>query len=110
MAAGYFDLVNPGHAPVRIVGIDAPGFRMAEIHQTVIVDGVSRMREIADPVVPAGSTRAFEPGGWHLMLMGFLEDPVGKESQTITLQLQVGENAPVAIPIDFPVKSLIADE
>jgi len=40
-----------------------------EMHGTITVDGMSRMREHEQLEIPAGETLSFEPGGLHLMLM-----------------------------------------
>lgn len=70
MAAGYFELRNPGHRSLVLQSVSSPAFASVEMHETVEVDGLSRMRELETVTVPAGETVRFEPGGRHLMLMG----------------------------------------
>jgi len=69
MAAGYLRIHNPGPDPVTVIGADSPLFGAVEMHGTITVDGMSRMREHEQLEIPAGETLSFEPGGLHLMLM-----------------------------------------
>lgn len=69
MTAAYLRIRNPGPDPVVIIGADSPLFGAVEMHGTVTVDGMSRMRQHERLEVPAGETLSFEPGGLHLMLM-----------------------------------------
>lgn len=106
MAAGYFELENPGSAPLRVLSVKSSAFKMAEIHQTVIEDGLSKMREVEDVVVPAGQSKAFEPGGWHIMLMGYVDDPAALETLPVEIELQAGDAPPQRQTINFAVESV----
>lgn len=68
--AGYVTLRNEGRADVVITAISSPQFERVEAHETVVVDGVAKMRSAGTPVMPAGSTLQMRPGGRHLMLFG----------------------------------------
>lgn len=70
MAAGYFELDNPGTTPLVLEAIESPAFESVEMHETVDDNGVSRMRPLANATIAPGETLLFEPGGMHLMLMG----------------------------------------
>ncbi len=69
MLAGYADLHNTGDAPLRITAVESAAFGSVSIHETTVVDGVSRMRELPGLAVEAGDSVRLEPGGKHLMLM-----------------------------------------
>lgn len=69
MMAGFGRIANPCPAPVVIVSASSPAFGEVSLHETRIVDGVSRMRELEQlRIVPDGDA-TFKPGGMHLMLM-----------------------------------------
>lgn len=69
MMAGFGRLANPCPAPVVIVSASSPAFGEVSLHETRIVDGVNRMRELEQlRIVPDGDA-IFKPGGMHLMLM-----------------------------------------
>lgn len=69
MAAGYGVIHNGCRAPVVVVGAGSKAFGDVSLHETTVVDGVSRMREVARLPLAAGASVALKPGGLHLMLM-----------------------------------------
>lgn len=69
MAAGYLALTNNTRNPVTITRVASPQYESVAMHETVIEDGVARMRPLGDLTLAPGETVRFEPGGKHLMLM-----------------------------------------
>jgi len=81
--------------------------KMAEIHETIVQDGVARMREIEGGLeIPAGHTVTLAPGGKHIMLMGLAGPLAAGEEITLTLTFEkAGE-----VVVTAPVKKLGAME
>ncbi len=100
MSAGFFVITNNTGETARITKVTSPQFEAVEVHETTIVDGVSRMRELDALEIPARSSVVLERGGKHLMLMRprDLQD-------SITLQF-FNEDLPV-LTIDY---SFLKDE
>lgn len=69
MGAVYAEIQNRGGEDRTLVRIEAEQAKLAEIHESVEIDGMMRMREITPFIVPAGETVSLEPGGKHIMLM-----------------------------------------
>lgn len=69
MLAGYARLENTGDEPLSVLTVQSDAFRMASVHETVVADGVSKMREVHRLDLAPGASVALEPGGRHLMLM-----------------------------------------
>ena len=69
MSAGFFVLTNNTDADIRITGANSPQFGAVEIHETIVVDGIYRMREMDALVVPARGSVTLRRAGMHLMLM-----------------------------------------
>jgi len=69
MFAGYATVKNQCGKPAVVVGVESMDFAEAMIHQTVVEDGVSKMRHADRLPVPAKGELRFSPGGLHLMLM-----------------------------------------
>lgn len=69
MAAGYARIRNDCRTDVVVVGAGSRAFGEVSLHETMLVQGVSRMREVARLPIAAGATVEFKPGGLHLMLM-----------------------------------------
>jgi len=104
MLAAYVKLDNQTGQTLSLVGAYAPDFGMAEIHRTVEVDGVFKMREEKVMPLPAGSTVTMEPGGLHIMLMMPKRSfAVGDEAR-ICLIYTDATGAERVQHLDFPVK------
>ena len=67
--AGYAIVRNPCAAPVAITDASSGEFVMGMIHETVVIDGLSKMRHLKSLPLPARGELLFAPGGRHLMLM-----------------------------------------
>jgi hypothetical protein len=68
MGAGYLTLANNSAQDIRITHVVSPELESVEMHESILDDGVSRMKKLPEVVVPAGKTLVFEPGAKHLML------------------------------------------
>jgi hypothetical protein len=69
MMAGFGRIVNTCPMPVVIVGARSPSFGSVELHETRVVDGVSRMRHLPQLRLAPDGIAVLKPGGMHLMLM-----------------------------------------
>ena len=98
MSAGFLVVTNNTGEALRITGVESPQFESVEIHETTVTDGISRMRELEELLVPANGSVTLERGGKHLMLMRprNLED-------SVTLQFHSG-NSPV-LTVDYSFSS-----
>lgn len=97
MAAGYFELQNPGATALVLEALESTAFESVEMHETVDDNGVSRMRPLTDATVAPGETLRFEPGGMHLMLMGskLAGDAPPPASITMKLRLRAADGGEV---------------
>ena len=96
MAAGYLEITNRSGAPIEIDRVSSPEYGSVEMHETVIEDGIARMREIPVLEIADGDTAVFERGGKHLMLMR----PVGAP-ESVTLNFYSGEVLILSINTEF---------
>jgi copper(I)-binding protein len=69
MAAGYLEISNRSGTDVRITRVSSPQYGSVEMHETVVEDGIARMRAIPVLEIANGESVVFERGGKHLMLM-----------------------------------------
>ncbi|MCK7595274.1 copper chaperone PCu(A)C [Pseudomarimonas salicorniae] len=99
MLAGYAVLHNRGEAERALVGASSTRFGLVEIHETVEVDGIARMREVPRLSIPAGESTSLEPGGRHLMLMRPTSVPAEGEQVEIVLRFDDGSEQPVAFEV-----------
>ena len=69
MSAGYISLTNNTDAAINITHVVSPDFETVEMHESLLEDGIAKMRRIEELLIPANSTVSLERGGKHLMLM-----------------------------------------
>ncbi len=69
MLAGFGRIANRCADAVAVVSARSPAFGEVSLHETRVVDGVSRMRGIARLPIEARGEALLQPGGLHLMLM-----------------------------------------
>lgn len=69
MTAAYGELHNLSNKAIRLEAYDSDAFASVSLHLSVIVDGVSRMREQSNVEIAPGESLLLEPGALHLMLM-----------------------------------------
>jgi copper(I)-binding protein len=69
MMAGFGRIENKCAQPVTIVGASSPAFGDVSLHETRVVDGVSRMRALPELRIAPDDAAVLKPGGMHLKLM-----------------------------------------
>lgn len=90
MTAGYGVIHNGCSKAVAIIGATSSRFGDVSLHETTIVDGVSRMHAIERLPLAPGARAELRPGGLHLMLMDGRS--ALKEGQAVPLRLQLEGN------------------
>lgn len=101
-SAAFLSLVNRGDSDVVIDGASSDAAERVEIHAHVHEDGMMKMRRVDSVRVPAGGRFIFEPGAYHLMLLG-LRNTL-KPGESINIVLTSGNNEVVAA--ELPVQSI----
>ncbi|MFK3649025.1 copper chaperone PCu(A)C [Lysobacter enzymogenes] len=69
MMAGFGRIENRCARPVTIVGAKSAAFADVSLHETRIVDGISKMRALPELRIAPDGAAVLKPGGMHLMLM-----------------------------------------
>jgi copper(I)-binding protein len=82
----YFTIENRGDTAITINRIHSPQYDDVQMHETIIEDGVSRMRPLNSFQVAPTSSVEFMPGGKHLMLM--MPSTTLSTGSSVTLEIQ----------------------
>lgn len=69
MHAGFGRIDNACPIPATIVSASSPAYASVELHESKLVDGINRMRELTELRIKPEDTAVLKPGGMHLMLM-----------------------------------------
>jgi copper(I)-binding protein len=69
MMAGFANIVNPCATPATVVKASSTTFAYTSLHETTLVNGISRMRPVPELRIAPGAAATLKAGGMHLMLM-----------------------------------------
>lgn len=94
MTAGYLTLTNNTSEQITITKVTSPEFHAVQMHESVIADGIVRMRPLDEVTIQPGGSVDFEPGARHLMLI----QPTG-ETDNVTLEFIAGEATVLTINV-----------
>jgi copper(I)-binding protein len=97
--AAYMQIINLTDSDLTVTDISSPDFEAADLHRTVVEDGVARMLPVPELTIPAGGSITLEPGGLHLMLF----DPVRPLQQGDTVTLVLHRSDDICITLSVPV-------
>ena len=95
LRVAYLDITNPGPAD-WIVSVSSDAHETASLHESLLDDGVARMRPRKRVELPPGTTVNFGPGGLHVML-GAPRRPLSVgDTLTLTVSLASGKVIPAS--------------
>jgi protein SCO1/2 len=97
--AGYMTLLNVADEDLTLVSIESDAFDKVEMHQMATVNGMMKMQQVTDRVIPANGQARFAPGGWHLMLVGPREHLTTGEAIDMTLVFDTGVQQTVSVNV-----------
>lgn len=100
MGAFYFTITNNGEETDRLVMIETEMAHVVEIHDVEIEDGVMKMVPMHDGLeIEPGETITFEPGGYHVMLIGITESMLDGEDFQATLHFEHAGELEITVSI-----------
>jgi copper(I)-binding protein len=102
VGAGYAVIENEGGAPDSLVGVETEASERTELHETVIAEGIARMRSAGPLSIAAGARLELKPGGYHLMLTN-LRQPLreGERFKGVLVFERTGR-----VPVVFVIRGL----
>ena len=101
MSAGYLTLTNNSAETITITRVSSPQYASVELHESVVDDGVARMRRLEKIEIPAGTNTILAPGGKHLMLMR----PTNAAADSVSLQFYDGATLLLTVTSSKPQDS-----
>ena len=95
----YLRIYNDGTESDRLLGAATPVAKRAMIHESLMKDGVMKMRPAGDIDIAPGGKVLLEPGGLHLMLTFLNKKLVEGESFPLTLTFEQAGDVTVDVKI-----------
>ena len=105
MAGVVYVTVTDGGAPTRLLSVSTPVAAQAQMHQSLLQNGMMEMLPVKSLAIAPGSPIQFSPGGYHIMLTGLIQ-PLSA-GQTFPLTLNFADGGRVTTTVT--VQSMTAD-
>ncbi|WP_027909972.1 copper chaperone PCu(A)C [Pseudomonas sp. URMO17WK12:I4] len=96
-AAAYFVVHNKGDAYDRLLTVETPVAGKAEIHEHAHVNGMMKMQQVQNVVIPAGGEVKFAPMGYHVMLFNLKQQAQAGDRFPLTLTFE--KAGPVTVEV-----------
>jgi copper(I)-binding protein len=100
MGVAYLTITNQGKKADALIAASTPAAARVEIHHTTLVDGMARMRPLAEIPIPAGETVKIEPGGMHLMLVDLKAPLAAGKPVPLTLEFRVAGRVTLDLAVE----------
>ncbi len=99
VGVAYLRISNGSTKSDRLLRISTPVASSAQVHRTEVLDGISRMRQVAVLHVAAGEKVEFAPNGMHVMLMGLKKPLVEGQKFELEMLFEVSGPRKVAVVV-----------
>ena len=98
-AAAYMTIRNIGVIPDKLIGASSPMAGKIEFHETLIDNGVAKMRQLNQILISPNTSVDLKPGGLHLMLIGLKKPIVAGDKFGIILKFQTAGDVKLEVPV-----------
>ncbi len=95
VSGAFMTLVNNSATDYSLVSVSFGGAGAVEIHETSMVDGKMRMRQVNQIDIPANGHAELKPGSFHIMLIGLEKAMKAGVTETLTLTFSDGSQKTV---------------
>lgn len=99
-SGAFMTFRNSGATEARIVSAQADVSKTVELHTHVKEDGMMKMRQIPEIVLPAGEEVVLKPGGLHIMFIGLTQPFTEGRKFPLTLTFADGSTRQVEVPVE----------
>ena len=82
---GFMNIHNSSDKEIKLMTVNATGFKRIELHRTINSDGTMKMMRQNYIPIPAHGLTKLEPGSWHIMFIG--PDIVPKSGDMVMINL-----------------------
>ena len=99
ISAAYFAATIADGATDKLIAAKTPVAEKAELHQHIMQGDVAKMRPVDAVPLSADHPVVFQPGGYHIMIMGVKNPPL-KEGTTFPLTLTFEKAGDVTVTVN----------
>lgn len=101
--AAYFTLERTAPGPLALVRALSPAAAAVELHEHTAEGGMMMMRPVKGPIaVPTEGPLVFQPGGYHVMLIGLRAPLAAGDTVPLSLLFDDGSAARLQLTVAAP--------
>jgi iron complex outermembrane receptor protein len=100
VGVAYLSITNNGNSADTLTGASSARATSVQMHQTILSEGIARMRPLAELTIAPGKTVKIEPGGIHLMLLGLDGPLMAGTTVPLTLEFRHAGNITVQLNVE----------
>ena len=97
--AVYFTIHNKGSAADELLSASSTVATAVQLHQSTLTNGISSMKQVNSVDVPAGGSVSFDPGNYHVMLIGLKRDLNVGDHFDVTLSFKQAGDITVSVEV-----------
>ncbi len=98
-SAVFLTMKNTSDTSEALVRAAAPGFKEVQLHRSIEENGMHKMIEQKEIVVPAHGETRLAPGGYHIMLIEPTETIKAGMTVPVTLYFADGSHETLTVPV-----------
>ncbi|WP_299017917.1 copper chaperone PCu(A)C [uncultured Photobacterium sp.] len=100
VAAAFFEISNKGNENDTLIRAESPIAGKTELHAHIHEDGMMKMREVEEIVVPANGSKNLKPGSYHIMFFDLQNTPKLGERFPLTLHFAKAGRIEVEVTVE----------
>lgn len=93
----------------KLVGVASPVAKTVQVHEMTMNGDVMGMKEVKAVELPAGKPVSLDPNGYHVMLMGLVQQVKEGEKVPLTLTIEDAKGAKETVEVQAEVRPLNAE-
>jgi periplasmic copper chaperone A len=97
--AAYFLIQNRSDSADELTGASSDVAQTLELHESKMDGDVMQMQHAASVPIEENTSLEFEPGGWHVMLIGLNKDLKAGDEIQMTLHFRDHDDITVTVPV-----------
>jgi copper(I)-binding protein len=109
MAGVVYVTVTDSGAPTTLLTVSTPIAAQAEMHQSLMQNGMMEMLPVKSLLITKGSPIRFSPGGYHIMLTGLTQPLSTGQTFPLTLTFADGDHVTTTVTVQPMMAGAPAD-
>lgn len=91
----------------KLLSVASPAANNVQIHEMSMTNDVMRMGPVDSVQLPAGKTVSLDPDGYHVMLMGLLEQIKEGDEVPLTLTIEDDKGVRETVQVSAPARTMM---